>query len=221
MRRFNEFTVELLEELFGVIPAEPQQQGQHDAPEVVALREWLQGATAPPPDIQEQLAALQQKLTASVLVWNEEELKVKFIALLLNMVEYDEGLYQSFWEREIRATVQGLPIAGVADLVVAQGRFAPRRLFFCLHEYKKEREQSGDPLGQVLVAMLAAQQINENDQPVYGAYVVGRNWFFVVLKGQRYAVSLAYDATKDEIFAIYAILKHLKTIIVGMIAGEA
>jgi hypothetical protein len=38
--------------------------------------------------------------------------------------------------------------------------------------------------------------------PLYGCYVVGRNWFFLVLNGKEYDVSLAYDATQDDLFDI-------------------
>ena len=49
--------------------------------------------------------------------------------------------------------------------------------------------------------------------PIYGAYIVGRHWYFVVLENETYAESLAYDATKDEIFDIFEILRHAKDII--------
>jgi hypothetical protein len=45
------------------------------------------------------------------------------------------------------------------------------------------------------------------------ASVQGRNWFFVVVDGQEYAESLAYDATKDEVFGMLRLLKEAKAII--------
>ncbi len=53
-----------------------------------------------------------------------------------------------------------------------------------------------------------------NPQPVYGAYVVGRHWYFIVLDVKIYGESLAYDATKkDELMQIVAILKKTKVLI--------
>jgi hypothetical protein len=202
---FSSFTVELLEEMFGVIP---QPTSPH-------LDHWLHVSTTLPPATHEVLAHLQQKLISSVLVWNEEELKVKFIATLLNLVDYDTDYFQSFLERELVVTIDQTTIRGVVDWMVARGRFAPKKQFFCLHDYKQERTNSRDPLGQLVIAMLAARHLNQDDSPMYGAYVVGRNWFFVVLDGQYYTVSLAYDATKDEILAIYAILQRLKELLLA------
>ncbi len=52
---------------------------------------------------------------------------------------------------------------------------------------------------------------------IYGAYIIGRHWYFVLLDGRVYAESLAYDATKDEIIAIVGILRQTKDIIDGLI----
>jgi len=46
-----------------------------------------------------------------------------------------------------------------------------------------------------------------------GAYIVERNWFFVVLAESEYAVSLAYDVTQADINDIFVILKNFKIII--------
>jgi len=68
--------------------------------------------------------------------------------------------------------------------------------------------------GQLLSAMLTAQKLNTNNYPVYGAYVVGRNCFFVVLEGKEYCISNNFSAThKDELHAIYKMLANLKIII--------
>ena len=58
--------------------------------------------------------------------------------------------------------------------------------------------------------MIAAQHLNNNDLPIYGIYVNGRNWFLVVLDNKQYAVSLAYDITSDKIFDLFAVLEHLR-----------
>ena len=102
---------------------------------------------------------------------------------------------------------------GVIDFLVAHGKQTPKQPFFFIHEYKKQIESSNDPLGQLLAEMVAAQKMNTRVFPIYGAYIVGRHWYFVVLENETYAESLAYDATKDEIFDIFEILRHAKDII--------
>jgi len=72
---------------------------------------------------------------------------------------------------------------------------------------------SPDPAGQLLAAMLVAYEHNLavpelKEKPVYGAYVIGRLWYFVVLKAKEYDISLAYDAThEDQLLDIFRILK--------------
>lgn len=68
--------------------------------------------------------------------------------------------------------------------------------------------------------MIAAQILNQITHPIYGTYVIGRHWYFVVLDKDEYAVSLAYDTTKNEIKDIFYILQRAKTII-GEIAQLA
>ena len=60
------------------------------------------------------------------------------------------------------------------------------------------------------VAMVAAQKLNLDDKPIYGIYVNGRNWFFVALEGNQYAVSNPYVITTDDIFDLYAVLLYFK-----------
>ena len=61
--------------------------------------------------------------------------------------------------------------------------------------------------------MLAAQELNERKFPILGAYISGRNWFFVVLEDRQYAVSNSYNGSDDDIFQIFAILQKSKEII--------
>ena len=161
----------------------------------------------------DSLNALQMRLVKHVYDWNEQELKIQFIGPLLNLVDFDQAHYQPFFERVISVPYKNEKLSGDVDFLVANGLRVPEQPYFFIHEHKKDADSSGDPLGQVMIAMIAAQILNEADYPIYGAYVVGRFWNFVVLNGQEYAVSLAYDATKDEIKAIYAILTKVKEII--------
>lgn len=58
--------------------------------------------------------------------------------------------------------------------------------------------------------MLVARTLSGDDDPMYGCYIVGRNWFFVVLEGREYAVSDAFVATQEDIFQIAGILQAVK-----------
>lgn len=160
-------------------------------------------------------------LKKNVKRWNEEELKLFFISHILELVDYEKlDTYRSFAERKLSADLMNndgeeINISGNVDFLVANGELYPEQPFFCIHEYKKEKGVAGDndPLGQLLVAMYTAQELNEKKFPMYGAYVMGRHWYFVVLENKEYAVSRSYDASEEGIFEIYKILNKLKTLI--------
>ncbi len=87
-------------------------------------------------------------------------------------------------------------------------------LSLLVQDSQKEQEPPNDPLGQLMIAMIAAQLINNDKNPVYGAYVIGRHWYFVVLEGLNYAVSVGHNAAKyEDLKSILGILKNTGTII--------
>ncbi len=72
-------------------------------------------------------------------------------------------------------------------------------------------DPKGDPAGQALAAMLAAQDVNEHRRPIYGCYVVGDMWRFMLLQERAYCLSDSYSETGgDGVFEIFRILKALK-----------
>jgi hypothetical protein len=103
-----------------------------------------------------------------------------------------------------------LVASGRVDWLLAKGRLEPRAPCVFLHEYKREVMATGEPIGQLLIAMVGARQQNTEISPLYGCYVLGRNWFFVVLDDQQYAVSKAFDATQDDVFGIYSALYEVQ-----------
>ncbi|MEM7532852.1 MAG: hypothetical protein AAF639_11795 [Chloroflexota bacterium] len=177
-----------------------------------SLDNWLNHSSQSLPERTEWLNWLQTRLIDRVYDWNEFELKMKFIGPILDFVNFDQEHYQSFLERTLSAPYKD-GLSGEVDFVVATGTRVPHQPYFFLHEYEKDSDSSGDPLGQLMIAMVAAQMLNETEHPLYGVYVVGRHWYFVVLTGKDYAVSLAYDATQEKFDDIIRILKNTKAII--------
>ena len=178
------------------------------------LDDWLEMPFTVNETIEVELEELRQELFFHAEHWNEAELKWYFISKLVNLVNFKTKDYYLFLERSIEAKIGDITLKGFVDAMVAKGRYEPKLPFFCFHEYKKEKGSADDPRGQLLSAMLVAQELNSDHQPIYGAYVIGRNWFFVVLDGKDYAISNNYSAThKDELQNIYGILSNLKLII--------
>jgi len=177
------------------------------------LEHWLTSSIELTKDEKEELTRLQLKLKQNVDIWNEQELIIKFIALLIDMVDYDNPHYKSFANRRLAGKIDGEEVAGEVDLMIASGKYEPKAPFFCLHEFKKEQGVDRDPYGQLLIAMMAAAELNGSHYPIYGAFVMGRNWFFLTLKDRKYCISEEYVATREDIFLIYGVLKRLKELI--------
>jgi hypothetical protein len=184
------------------------------------LQEWL-SATA---DISETenfiLLALREMLIEHVDDWNEQELALHFIGPVFTFAKFSGENFNNFAERSLSGVVDGIEMSGKPDGMIASGRREPEIPYFCFQEYKKEKDADGDPAAQALAAMLVAQELNEGKMPIYGCYVRGRNWFFMVLQGREYCISENYSSTRDDIFDIFRILKVLKQKIIAITAKK-
>ncbi len=182
------------------------------------LNNWLTNEIQISKEEEKELIRLKEKLRANVDIWNEQELIIKFIALLMDMVDFDTPKFKSFANRKLSGKIDGEEVSGEVDLMIASGKYEPKAPYFCLYEYKKEQGLDRDPYGQLLIAMMTAAELNPNkDHPIYGAFVIGRNWFFLTLKNREYCISDEYVATRADIFDIYGTLKKLKEIIAVMV----
>lgn len=177
------------------------------------LQEWLAADIPIPEEEKRQLRILQERLIDKVQDWNEAEVKFFFLGPLMSLIWFDSDEYRAFLESRLVIEVNGQVTQGNIDFMVATGEQTPKAPFYTLHEYKPEPGYTGYPLGQLLIAMVAAQKRNEAagiDLPLYGTYVMGRLFFFVYFYKNQYAQSLAYDATQEDIFKIYASIKKVK-----------
>ncbi len=151
--------------------------------------------------------------------WNEEELKVRFLAVILQIVDIDEqGKIKAFLERNITAEINEYTISVNVDLMFAGqiGRNTPNHPYFFLQELKKGKKSTNDPEAQMLAAMLASQKINNDNKPIYGAYQVGRNWIFSILQDNKYHISSQYDvADSNDLTSIIYILKRIKDLVLA------
>jgi hypothetical protein len=159
------------------------------------------------------LLNLQEPLLWAGRSWNEFELENKFISPVIMTAKIDNRKISYFLERPLSCVIGDYQLSGIVDGIIASGVRNPHTPYFCLHEYKRSAENQGTPDGQVLAAMLVAREINNNKLPIYGLFVVGLIWNFVVLQGNDYCISKHYNADDEEIFVIFKMLKALKQII--------
>ncbi len=154
---------------------------------------------------------LVEQISDNINTWNEDELKMQFIGPLLSLINYNTAKYKSFTQRSLTLKTDTVETSGLVDYMIATGKSKPKEPFFFLHEYKQQHpSKKNDPLGQLLIAMVAAQDKNANSHPVYGVLIEGRLWYFLILQKNEYAVSRGFDATENDIYQIYAILCKVK-----------
>lgn len=179
------------------------------------LDSWLDVENNLPPDDVNALERLRLRMVLNAEDWSEETLKMRFLAFLLDMADYDTDNYQSFFESSISAKVGDYTLSVKADFMVAKGvGSTPRVPYFCFHEYKRNPPDK-DPRAQLFQAMLIAQAKNGNTKPIYGSYIIGKHWTFIVLQANNvYCTSRTYDATlKHDLQNILLILRKFKWIL--------
>lgn len=148
--------------------------------------------------------------------WHEEDLKMKFICFVLrlgNLVDNDK--FHTYFERTLESTVEGHFLKIKTDFMLAKGILdMPQIPYFHFQEYKRQTDPNGNPVAQVLEAMLIAQTLNKNNKPIYGAYVIGKFWNFIILENKTYSISKTFDCTEQaDLMKIIAMLRYLPLII--------
>jgi hypothetical protein len=149
------------------------------------------------PNLPELLEEKRLDLVGEGDVWNEEELKMHFISILFAYARIQiPHKIKLFYERTISATVKNTPLTVICDALVATplGINTPKAPYFFLQEFKKGKKSQDDAEGQMLTAMLIAQELNKDAKPLYGCYVQGWSWVFSTLHDTHYCVSRPYSA---------------------------
>ncbi|MCB1189449.1 MAG: hypothetical protein H7A23_02075 [Leptospiraceae bacterium] len=201
MRSFESWTYEDVEIEFGI----------ERVYESKLLNEWLETETETTDSQKESLEILKINLLKNIDALNEDELKMLFIAPLLNIVNFVTDRYKPFTQRSMTLKTEKVETSGIVDLLIATGKVRPKEPFFFLHEYKSQHpSKKNDPMGQLLIAMVSAQLNNSHTHPIYGILVEGRDWYFVILNNKEYAASRGFDACTNDIYQIYALLCKVK-----------
>jgi hypothetical protein len=203
-KSFKECNLKFLEKTFAL----------EEVDTLIALEQWI----AMPSDItafeKESLERLRQLLDFNVHDWNEYELDSHFIGPIFSLVNFSSKKFNHYSQRLIKGVIGDYELSGKPDGIVSAGRREPEIPYFAFQEYKRELDPDGDPAGQALAAMLVAQSYNTDPLiPVYGCYVNGRNWYFMVLSGKEYIITDGFNALLDDIFDVFRMLKALKEIV--------
>lgn len=184
--------------------------------ETQLLSEWLD---VTPPILNEGEQFLFDKALTSAKTqlrgWGEEDLKMKFISLILALAQMDDDNIIAYFDKTISATVEGIKLTVKSDFMLAKGVLETfSSPYFHFQEYKPYKNPSGDSMAQLLEAFLIAQVKNNNEKPLYGLEIVGANWKFVVMEAKTYCISKTFDATdREDLLKIIAILRKFRKIL--------
>ena len=209
MEKFHKFTGTAMIDTFGIKKKSNCEQLNH----------WLNNTGETVDDFENKILNLAlQRFDELSEAWNEEELKMHFISSIFTVANPNlAGICKMYFERSLEGIVQNKLIHIKTDCMVAQPKLGggPNKPYFFLQEFKqKQLWGRTDPQGQMLAAMLLAQESNVDGHYLYGCYVIEKNWHFTTLKGLDYCVSQQYDSTKKtDLLQIVFILRKLKTLI--------
>jgi hypothetical protein len=162
------------------------------------------------------LTTLLEREIELIKVYNEEDLKIHFIAPILNKIDYKSFKHKirDFYEETLVYETQQFILSGITDFVVATGLEYPEKPYFFIQEFKKGLQYS-NPEPQLLAELIAAVELNDI-QSIKGAYIIGGNWSFVILSKldqhkYQYSISKNYDSTDlDKLISIYKSLRFVK-----------
>lgn len=154
--------------------------------------------------------------------YNEEELKVKFIAPILNRVKFTDVEHEirDFYEEKITYKTDSFILTGVTDFLVSIGLEFSKKPYFFIQEFKKSIKND-NPRPQLLAELIAALELNDF-KTIKGAYIIGENWSFVILEKldtdkYQYFISNTLNATHvNDLEQIYKNLLFVKQEIIKM-----
>ncbi len=146
--------------------------------------------------------------------YSEEDLKMKFLSIILNKVQFANDTINDFYNASLFAEVNGVELNGFADYMVAKGIDEPEQPYFFLQEFKplKAGKDVDDQLFAELIAAIAINKTNI----MRGCYIIGQNWRFVIMEkdeNNNYTafVSKQFDSLElDDLKQIYKNLQIVK-----------
>jgi hypothetical protein len=168
------------------------------------------------------LETLLKKEVDFLQIYKEEDLKVKFLSLILNRVDFKiDYKIRDFYEEPLVYETEKFRFSGTTDFLVSYGFEKAERPFFFIQEFKKGMEYS-NPEPQLLAEMIAGLEISEVNK-IKGAYIIGAIWNFVILEkvddnSYRYWISQNFDSSDlEKLKLIYKNLLFIKSEILEMV----
>jgi hypothetical protein len=210
---FSKISDEILESLFKI------EEDINDN----KFSEWFDYQVNFSEDDENFLKTLIEKHKHLIHKYNEEDLKINFLAPILNRVDFlmiDKKI-RAFYEEKLTLQTDKFILNGTPDFFVSKGLFRPEKPFFFIQEFKKSEDFS-NPRPQLLAELITAIELN-SWKKIKGAYIIGAIWNFVVLEkvgedSYQYFVSQNFDSSDfEKLKLIYKNLLFVKSEILEMV----
>jgi hypothetical protein len=155
------------------------------------------------------LEKLSNRESLKLHLYKEEDLKAKFIIPILNLVDFTSGDIRDFYEANLSFSTNEFSLNGTVDFVVAKGFDKPKKPIFFIQEFKRGRDFS-DPEPQLISEMFSGLNISKVSK-IYGAYIIGAVWNFVILEKveERYSYYVSRNFDSSDFEKLKSIYKNL------------
>jgi hypothetical protein len=178
--------------------------------------EWFNSDIEIDDNIEEFLLTLIDNNKLLIKDYKEEDLKIKFLAPLLNKIRFEsyENEFRDFYNEKITYKTDKFIFSGETDFVVAKGLVSSKKPYFFIQEFKRDEEYS-NPRPQLIAELISAIELND-EHNMKGAYIIGSNWNFVILEKidiykYKYYISEDFNSMKiDDLKKIYKNLIFIK-----------
>lgn len=155
--------------------------------------------------------------------YHEEDLKINFIAPILNKIRFKsyEKNIRDFYELQMTYQTNEFILSGTIDFAVSEGLVESKKPYFFIQEFKRS-EEYGNPRPQLLAELISAVELN-NWRFIKGAYIIGGSWHFAILEKlaigkYQYFISQNFDSTKiEDLKLIYKNLLFVKNEIIASV----
>jgi hypothetical protein len=162
------------------------------------------------------LKNLITKHAFSIESYKEETLKIKFIAPILNRIDFSDLDKEicDFYDESLTYETKTFILTGKVDFMVSKGYFYSEKPYFFIQEFKPSTTAK-NPQPQLLAELIAAVELNQFTT-MKGAFIIGAIWHFVILEkienhSYQYFVSKSYDSTDlEKLQGIYKNLLYVK-----------
>ncbi len=190
------------------------------------FNEWFNFKYEISDEVVDFLQKLLDKNGQLIFDYYEEDLKMHFLAPLINKVDFlmMKEKVRNFYDAPLTYKTDKFIFSGATDFMISSGIKRAKKPYFFIQEFKKSIKPT-NPQPQLLAEMISAVELNKT-KTIRGAFTMGESWRFVILEKlevdkYQYFISKVFNSTNiEDLKGIYKNLKFVKNEIIKMVGKE-